>query len=214
VGFEDGISREDLLRSLDGPSWTARAKSAERIAELYRRGGLDGATRRIAEDAFRVLRWDGEALVRRLLAECLKDAAGLPRDIAMTLATDKAEIATPFLVHSPSLSDRDLIAVVVDNTGPHRIAIARRKPLSATVADALCRCGEDEATLAVLANDEAVVEAETLHWLLDREPLPEGLTEAITRRKLLPIGIGERLRGALRPLADARSSPSCGRAAI
>src|SRR5438445_7948647 len=58
VGPQDEMSREELLRSLDGPSWTARAKGAERIAELYCRGGLDGATRRIAEDAFRVLRWD------------------------------------------------------------------------------------------------------------------------------------------------------------
>ena len=56
------------MRAIDAPSWAARAKSAERIAALYCRPGLDPATRRVAEEAFRVLRYDSEAVVRRLAA--------------------------------------------------------------------------------------------------------------------------------------------------
>jgi uncharacterized protein (DUF2336 family) len=215
---EDIASREDLLRVADGPSWTVRAKSAERIAALYCCGSLDLATRRVAEDSFRVLRHDGEALVRRLLAECLKQAAGLPRDIAYALATDKAEIAAPFLARSPTLTDRDLLAILRDHPGPHRLAIAHREGLSGQLSDALCRCGEDDVTLAVLANESATIDDATLHWLLDRQPSRTRMHEAVARRKLLPIGIAEHLRGAAierpRPTGEARAAASCERAAV
>ena len=155
------------MRAIDAPSWAARAKSAERIAALYCRSGLDPATRRVAEEAFRVLRYDSEAVVRRLLAECLKDAPHLPRDIAMSLATDAAEVAAPFLAHSPALGERDLIAILRDHPGPYRMAVARRQPLSEAVADALCRCGDRTVVLAVLGNEAAMIGEATLHAVLD-----------------------------------------------
>jgi uncharacterized protein (DUF2336 family) len=212
LAITEETTPDDLLRSLDGPNWTERAKSVERIAALYCEGALDPVTRRRTEDAFRALRYDGEDLIRRLLAECLKDAAHLPRDIAFTLATDKPEIAAPFLAHSPALGDRDLLVVLRDHAGPHRLAIARRPALSAQVSDALCRCSGSEAILAVLSNDGATVTEATLHWLLAEAPTGTGLVEAIARRKLLPIGIGERLRGG-RASSEIRPSPTLGRAA-
>jgi uncharacterized protein (DUF2336 family) len=198
------ITREEMLRSIDGPSWTARAKSVERIAAFYCRGGLDPVNRRTAEDAFRVLRYDGELLVRRLLAECLKAAAHLPRDIAVSLATDKPEIAAPFIAHSRALADHDLLAVLRDHPGPHRLAIAQRVPLSGQLSDALCRCGEMAVALAVLANEAASVTESTLLWLLGSDRERAALYEAIARRKLLPIGIGERLRAG----ADGAGYPA------
>ena len=82
LAITEETTPDDLLRSLDGPNWTERAKSVERIAALYCEGELDPVTRRRVEDAFRALRYDGEDLIRRLLAECLKDAVHLPRDVA------------------------------------------------------------------------------------------------------------------------------------
>jgi uncharacterized protein (DUF2336 family) len=212
LAITEETTPDDLLRLLDGPNWTERAKSVERIAALYCDGGLDTATQRRTEDAFRALRYDGEDLIRRLLAECLKDAAHLPRDIAFSLATDKPEIAAPFLVHSPALADRDLIAVLRDHAGPHRLAVTRRQTLSTQVSDAVCRCGSSEAILALLSNDGAAVSEATLHWLLEEAPVGAGVVEAIARRKLLPIGIGERLRGG-RTQAEIRGTTALGRAA-
>lgn len=208
----EDTSQDDLLRSLDGPNWTARAKSVERIAALYCQGGLDPQTRYLAEEAFRALCYDGEDLVRRVLAECLKEASQLPRDIAVSLATDRAEIATPFLARSSALADRDLLVILRDHTGPHRLAIARRRPISAQLSDALCRCGGDEAILTVLSNDRAAITESTLHWVLEQQPSCAGASEAIARRKLLPIGIGERLRIS-RPQSEMRHSAMFGRAA-
>src|SRR5215468_10267674 len=108
-------SREEILRLIEGSSWTARAKGAAELAAAYCNDQLAGETRHHVEDAFRILRFDAEVLVRRLLAECLKGARGLPRDIAMRLATDRADVAAPFLTHTPSLKEWDLLAILKEH---------------------------------------------------------------------------------------------------
>jgi uncharacterized protein (DUF2336 family) len=187
---------ETFLAAPDEVSWIARAKRAERVAALYCEDRLDAAERGLAEETFRVLCYDGEVVVRRLLAECLKGASRLPRDIALPLATDRSEIAVPFIEDSPSLVDRDLLAILRDHPGPHRVAIAGRREVSERVSDALCRCDDGTATTTILANDGAAVSSATLHWLLDERP-KRTVLQAIARRRRLPHTVGERLRRVL-----------------
>jgi uncharacterized protein (DUF2336 family) len=188
---------ETFLTALDEVNWIARAKCAERVATLYCQDKLDLAERAIAEETFRLLCYDGEPVVRRLLAECLKRTASLPRDIALPLATDKSEIAVPFIEDSPSLVDRDLLAILRDHPGPHRVAIAGRRQISERVSDALCRCDDGTTTTTILANHGAAVSTATLHWLLDERP-ERPVLEAIAQRRRLPLAIGERLRRVLK----------------
>ncbi len=143
--------RQDLLRLLEASNLAVRAKHAERLAAVYSRGALDAAGRTVAEEAFRLLRYDSEVLVRRLLAECLRHAPLLPRDIALALATDKAEIAVPFIEDSPVLGEQELLAILHDHPGPHRLAIARRRDLPERVSEALCRCGDAAAATSTFA---------------------------------------------------------------
>jgi uncharacterized protein (DUF2336 family) len=192
-----GLPPETFLTALDEVSWIARAKCADRIAALYCQDRLDAAERALAEETFRVLCYDGEIVVRRLLAECLKRAARLPRDIALPLATDKSEIAVPFIEDSPSLVDRDLLAILRDHPGPHRVAIAGRRQVSERVSDALCRCDDATTAATILANQGAALSSATLHWLLDQRP-EHTILEAIARRRRLPLTVGERLRRALK----------------
>jgi uncharacterized protein (DUF2336 family) len=183
---------EAFLTSLDEANWIARAKCAERVAALYCQGRLDAVERDLAEETFRLLCYDGEIVVRRLLAECLKRVPSLPRDIALPLATDKSEISVPFIADSPSLADADLLVILRDHPGPHRIAIAARQRLSEPVSDALCRYGDTMTTTMVLDNHGATIAPATLHWLLDKRP-ERPVLEAIGRRRRLPLVAGERL---------------------
>ncbi len=152
----DASSPDDIARLIDAPCWMMRAKAAERIGETFCTRRLDDAARAVIENAFRVLRFDGEPLVRRVLSDCLKRAAGLPRDIVLALAYDRIEVAEPMLEHSPALTDDDLIAILRDHPGGHRVAIARRQNLSRRVRAALERCGE-AAVLAALAESDAAL---------------------------------------------------------
>jgi uncharacterized protein (DUF2336 family) len=194
---KDELPPEAFLTSLDEANWIARAKCAERVAALYCQGRLDAVERDLAEETFRLLCYDGEIVVRRLLAECLKRVSSLPRDIALPLATDKSEIAVPFIEDSPSLADADLLVILRDHPGPHRTAIAARQRLSEPVSDALCRYGDTMTTTMVLDNHGATIAPATLHWLLDKRP-ERPVLEAIRRRRRLPLIAGERLWRVLR----------------
>jgi uncharacterized protein (DUF2336 family) len=194
---------ETFVSALDEVNWIARAKCAERVATLYCQDRLDTAERALAEETFRVLCYDGETVVRRLLAECLKRAACLPRDIALPIATDKSEIAVPFIEDSPSLVDHDLLTILRDHPGPHRVAIAGRREVSERVSDALCRCDDRTTAARILANHGAALSSATLHWLLDGRP-ERTVLEAIAQRHRLPRTVGERVRRGLKDwLEDA-----------
>lgn len=131
------VRRDGVGTAFDDPSWIRRAMLIERIAARYAAGTLSQSDRRVAEDLFRLAIYDGEILVRQVVAESLKRTAWLPRDIALALARDTPEVARPLLLCSPALSADDLIAIARDGSWLHRKAIAERATLSPRVAEAL-----------------------------------------------------------------------------
>jgi uncharacterized protein (DUF2336 family) len=120
-------SPETVADVIEESSWTERAKLVEQIAAAFVAGAFDALEAKSAIEVFRVTMYDGEPLVRRVLAETLKDATALPRDIVLALAHDIAEVATPFLAFSPLLDAEELTAIARDGSEAHRLAIACRK---------------------------------------------------------------------------------------
>ena len=169
---------------LETPCWAVRAKDADRLASRYAEGRLGAAERREAEQAFRWLRYDGEVWVRRVVVDALKAVAFLPPDIALLYAGDLAEVAVPLIEHSPVLRERDLMAVLRDHPGEHRVAIARRPALPSRVAEAICRCGESAAVKALLGNATTEIPTAALRYLLDRRAECPGVAQALARRLL------------------------------
>ena len=172
-----------VLRAAEGPSWTERAKAAGKLAASYCEAALDTTQRAAAEHTFRLLAADGETIVRRVLAESLKGASRLPRDIALQLATDRPEVASPMLTHSGALSPDDLIRVIREHPGEHRAAVARRLSLAAEVVEALCRCAEEKAVRALLDNERAEIDEETLAWIAEERPHWAAVRDALSRRR-------------------------------
>jgi uncharacterized protein (DUF2336 family) len=187
------LTREVIAELIEEASWTARAKSLERLATRFAQGELSVSEREAATEAFRVVLYDGEPLVRLVLAESIKFATDVPRDLLLALARDTATVATPVLEHSRLLGDDDLLAIVQRFSPAHRFAIAGRRSISGAVAAALCRAGEHAVILRLLNNDDAVVGEQTLHALLDRLPDQPALAEAMAKRRLLPASVGSRI---------------------
>ena len=184
LGARVNVSAEELLKKIDSSAATQRLKAVETLARLYATGGLPRRERAFAEDAFRSLAYDGDMVLRRVLAEALKTAPTLPADIALALASDRPEVAAPMLLASPALGTAELIRIAGDNPGEHRLAIARRDPLDLTVADALCRCADEETVLTLLGNGGAELAPETLEWLLEQRAEWDRIAHAIARRLL------------------------------
>jgi uncharacterized protein (DUF2336 family) len=177
----------DLLQGGEASAWTERAKAVGKLAVSYCAGALDETQRLSAEELFRALAHDDETIVRRLLAELLKDAPHLPREIALALATDCPEVATPILTHSVALEPDDLLRVIREHPGAHRAAIARRLEIAADVADAICRCGDEHAVATLLENEAAEVSEPTLEWLLEARRAWHRVREPIMRRRNPPL---------------------------
>jgi len=188
------LTREMIAQLLEEASWTERAKSLERIAARFAAGGLAESEWRAAVDAFRIALYDAEPLVRLVLAETVKVAPDLPRDILLALARDTATVATPVLEHQHLLGEDDLLPIALRHSPAHRFAIAGRRSISARLAAALCRHDERAVILRLLANDGAILSEQSLHALIDRFPDRPELLEAIGRRRLLPVSVAGRLR--------------------
>jgi uncharacterized protein (DUF2336 family) len=202
----NGATREVIIQLIDEASWTERAKLIERLGTRFSAGGLAASEWHAITDAFRVALFDSEPLVRRVLAESIKLATDLPRDILLSLARDTAAVAIPVLEHSPELSDLDLQPLVERGSPAHRFAIAGRRRISAHLAAALSATSERPVLLRLLSNDGAALGEAMLHELLDRFADHPEIAEAIGRRRLLPVSVGARLF-AHAPSREAATRP-------
>lgn len=189
-------TREIIADLIEQASWTARAKALERLGTRFAEGALEDAEWHAITDAFRITLYDAEPLVRRVLAESVKTAPDLPRDVLLALARDIAAVAAPVLEHSRLLSEDDLLPIVLNGSTAHRFASAGRRLISGRIADMLAKFGERTVIQRLVANDGAAISEATLHRLLDQFPDLPVIAEAIGRRRLLPVSIGGRLFGA------------------
>jgi uncharacterized protein (DUF2336 family) len=200
-------TREIMAQLIEEGSWTERAKSLERLATRFVQNELAETERHALLEAFRVVLYDAEPLVRFVLAESIRFAPDAPRDIVLALARDMPMVATPVLEHSWVLGEDDLLAIVLRGGPAHRFAIAGRRSVSERIAAALCRAGERAVILRLLDNDGAGIAEQTLHALLDRFPDQPALAEAIARRRLLPVTVGSRLLSTPRRAGDGKPAP-------
>src|SRR4051794_21210893 len=91
------ITSADIEQLKGAASPAARAGLAGKLGTQYSEGRLTDRERQLANDIFRLLVADAETQVRRTLSESLKTSPDLPHDIALTLARDIEEVATPML---------------------------------------------------------------------------------------------------------------------
>ncbi len=110
--------------------------------------------------------------VRQIIAEEIKGAAHVPRDIVARLARDvEIVVSAPVLQYSVLLTDDDLLEVVAGTSQPEILAcVSRRERLSPAVCDAIVAAGNEEAIASLLANHGAQVREDTLDSIIDEAP--------------------------------------------
>jgi len=187
------LSVQDVERLLADPSPAARGDTAVKVAKAWSGSALSATERQLAEAIVTALARDAEVTVRQALAENLKDTSSLPRGIALKLARDVADVATPLLQFSPVFSDADLIELLQAVSPLHQSAIAGRRTVSAAVADALVSHGAEPAVAVLINNRGAQVNGPMMERALDRFPDSRKVGEALARHPLLPPKFAARL---------------------
>lgn len=133
--------------------------------------------------------------IRQILAEALKDLPNAPYAVINRLARDvELSVCGPVLQCSPILTEEDLLDIIM--SGPvagAMSAIASRRTVSASLADAIARSADEAAVTALLANPSAQIREETLDRILDEAPKHEPWHGPLVRRPKLPARAVERL---------------------
>lgn len=127
-----------------------------------------------------------EMEVRRALAQRLASVPEAPRNIILQLANDEIEVARPVLTTSPVLKDADLIAVSMVRSQDHLHAVAGRPTVSAAVADALVKRGDDKVLVNLVENRGATLSRAAMEKIVDRAQTTEALHAPVVSRPNLP----------------------------
>jgi uncharacterized protein (DUF2336 family) len=147
-----------------------RAELAAKIARL-----MPGLSERESEhvcaltvETLEQLARDSAVRVRAILAQEVKAMACIPPSVARTLAQDDAyAVAAPILEYSPLLSDTDLMEVIASGRiGEALVAVARRRPLSAKLSDAVFATLDVSAVAALIVNPDARIREKTLDKII------------------------------------------------
>ena len=187
------LTQADVARLLAGPSASARAEVAEKLAHDIDATALTAGELQLAQDIVRTLARDVELAVRCALANSLRHARHVPHDVALQLASDVEAVALPFLAASPALTDADLVDLVQHGSAGKHEAIAGRSGVSEQVADALVNTAGEAAVATLMANPSARVAEGSLGTAIDRFAGSERVKANIVHRASVPVTIAERL---------------------
>lgn len=192
---EDGIDKEQLLALARSRSDAARGELFAVMGDLFhtRNEILNAQERALMLDILEKLLGEVARDVRHRLAVKLADAPGVPRELAVLLANDEIDIATPILMQSAALQDIDLIEVIRNRSRQHVLAVAMRRDLSTQVSDALVETGDKDVIRALLENLDAQISRATLAYLVEQSKAVDEFQEPLVRRADLPADLARRM---------------------
>jgi uncharacterized protein (DUF2336 family) len=171
----------------------ARAEGASALARAYLHSDLAGPLRAEAMLAMTALLDDPSVLVRRALAEALCCSSEAPRALILALAMDEPEVAAAALQRSPVLTDADLVECATSGDVVAQTALARRPNLPPRATAALVESGQLDAVLALIANPEIDLPAESLSRIFARFSDDASVREGLLERPFLPASLRARI---------------------
>ena len=192
---EDGIDKEQLLALARSRSNASRGELFAVMGDLFHAKNeiLNAQERALMLDILEKLLSDVAREVRHRLALKLSDAPGVPRELAVLLANDEIDIATPILMQSHALQDIDLIEIVRNRSRQHVLAVAMRRDLSTQVSDSLVETGDKDVIRALLENLDARISRATLAYLVEQSKAVDEFQEPLVRRADLPADLARRM---------------------
>ena len=187
------LTKKDVERLVADPSADVRAVTAAKVAKTLDKKELSPKEKSIAEDVIRIMVHDAEVIVRKTLADNLKDNPYIPHDVAKILARDIEEVAVPVIKSSQVFTSDDLIEIIEMNSEPKTIAVASRITVAPEVARIIGEKGTEKALATLIANEGADILVPTFDKMIERFPKSEIVQMPLVRRVKLPVSVAEKL---------------------
>lgn len=191
----EALDVSQLLSLARERSETARSHLFEVMGDLFSQQSvlLSAQERALMLDILEKLIREASKDVRAKLAQRLAVAPAVPRELAVLLANDEIDIATPILMSSSALRDVDLIEIIHNRSRQHLLAVAMRRDLSMPVSAALVETGHSDVILTLLSNHDAKISEETLAYVVEQSRLHDEFQEPLVRRQDLPRSLATRM---------------------
>jgi uncharacterized protein (DUF2336 family) len=183
------LSDLDVHTLVRDPSAENRERTVAQIAEVFKSCALSGKAAALAEEIIRIFAHDAAVRVRLALAEQLKHAPDLPRDVALSLAHDVDDVAIPILRFSDILMDGDLADIISSKGQTKQRAIAGRLELSVALSDPLLDHGDAETVATLLANGGSAPSEARLLTFIERFGDNDHAQIPLSHRHVLPHAV-------------------------
>lgn len=126
-------------------------------------------------------------------------AENAPRNFAMALAKESAEVATPMLENSSVFTDDDLVEISESADTGHRLAISQRETVSSYVTDSLIGFGENTVLQSIVVNKGADISNDGLRKMVEHAQDDQALASNLVRR----TNIFDQLKSVLPTMSGA-----------
>jgi uncharacterized protein (DUF2336 family) len=187
------IDQDDIRRMVTHPDRDVRASLTQKVCRQIRAAELTEKEQKTVSAILGYIVNDSASMVRRALAITLKKSKNLPREIAQKLIRDVDSIASPILVHSPVLTDEDLVDILKSKAASKIMAISKRERIKGDLVKAIIRFGDSKAVASLAANDGAEIGAQLGNQLLDMYHDNDLVKESFIARRDLPTSVVEKL---------------------
>jgi uncharacterized protein (DUF2336 family) len=174
--------------AMNPKSGTSREEIYLAVASLYRiqGAGLNQRERDLMREILRRLTLDVEMAIRVALAQRLAEDTTAPHDLILLLVDDKIEVARPLILHSPLLTETDVLRLIANADIGHLEAVAGRPNIGMPVTDELARSNHESVLVALVRNATAKISENTYKSLVEKSRALTELQEPLVRRADLP----------------------------
>ncbi len=136
---------------------------------------------------------DIELGIRQKLSLRLANRDDVPVELILLLANDEIDVANPILVQNTLLTDKELVSIIQRKSRQHQLSIAARKMLSSEVSRELVKTDDDGVIVALLTNQSAKIDNETIEEIVEKSRTREILQSPLVKRHDLPKHIAARM---------------------
>jgi uncharacterized protein (DUF2336 family) len=147
-----------------------------------------------------------ELRARIELSERIAPVPNAPSGVVRQLALDEIAVARAVLIHSPRLTDQDLVAISASKGRDHMLAITERPGIGEPVTDFLVLRGGRVVTHAVAANQTARFSQHGMGVLVMRAIQDDTLQATLGLRRDIPTELVDQLMVAAKNSARRRLS--------
>lgn len=204
--FDGSVEDLDVGHLVDGKDEEKRVDIAKRVGKQLCIDDLSAPDRKAAEALAWHLATDAIVRVRFALADAVKNARFLSKNIAVKIAHDVDEIACPFLEVTEIFDDEDWSELIQTVSNGALMTVARRTSMTEGLAVAIAEEADDGIAEALVDNPDAPMTPPVCNPIIDEHGEAEQIMDKMSERNDLHPEIAAKLIAKVSEAAQKKLS--------